>query len=339
MRRSKVFIGSSVEGLPVANALRRCWHHTDFVADVWCDAGFKLSTTTIEALEAILDKYEYGVFVFTPDDRLVIRDEETTSVRDNVLFELGLFLGRHGRKRSFIVLPRHEPPRLPTDLRAIAAADYEIPENAEDADAWVGRLRPAADEIAGSIQASRRISDSPVTRYFSDFMPEFARLFAASKLVTVFFIHSRRWREQMLRHLTQFLDRDDTTLTVLLPDRTNGRLIQTISEHFDDRDAIPGLIDDAYRFFGEQASRYSGKVEVRATTLYPTYSFYKFDETMITAMYPTTIRRKDVPAFMIDSDSPYWSFLMDDLRELLRTSKKPSRPENGKSGSSWTLKE
>src|SRR5688572_10110962 len=92
--KSKLFIGSSSEGLPIAKALLQCWHHSKVLeADIWCDAGFHLSTTTIEALEQILTKYDFGAFIFTADDRLLIRGDDATVVRDNVLFELGLFLG------------------------------------------------------------------------------------------------------------------------------------------------------------------------------------------------------------------------------------------------------
>lgn len=72
------------------------------------------------------------------------------SVRDNVLFELGLFLGKLGRKRNFFLTPKNEPKidlHLPSDLSGITPATYEW--NAKNPQASVG---PALYEIKHAIR-------------------------------------------------------------------------------------------------------------------------------------------------------------------------------------------
>src|SRR5450759_5252398 len=109
--KPSLFIGSSVEGVRIAYAAQQNLRVGAEVT-VWDQGVFQLSKTSLESLLAILDATDFGMFVFSPDDIVTIRGEESRAVRDNVLFELGLFVGRLGRERSFILIPENA-----TDLR------------------------------------------------------------------------------------------------------------------------------------------------------------------------------------------------------------------------------
>jgi len=72
-----------------------------------------------------LDDFDFAVLVLTTDDMVVRHGEERPSPRDNVLFELGLFIGGLGRDRTFMVFNRSNQPALPTDLAGVTAATFE----------------------------------------------------------------------------------------------------------------------------------------------------------------------------------------------------------------------
>ena len=127
--KPRVFLGSSVEGLSVTYSIQTNLSH-DAEMTVWSQGVFELSKTTIESLFEILDSVDFGIFVFTPDDIVKIRENSTATVRDNVLFEFGLFLGKLGRQRVFFVVPSDYELHLPTDLLGITPAKYES--NRED---------------------------------------------------------------------------------------------------------------------------------------------------------------------------------------------------------------
>ena len=121
----RIFIGSSSEGLPVARKLQASLSE-EFVVEIWNQGTvFGLGTHTLEALEEAVQDYNYGVFVFTPDDELLSRGETKPVARDNVIFELGLFTGGLGRTRAFIVKPKGKSISLPTDLAGITTAIYD----------------------------------------------------------------------------------------------------------------------------------------------------------------------------------------------------------------------
>lgn len=93
--KRKIFIGSSMEGLDVARKIKASLKY-DAHVDTWADGLFdKPGQAYIEVIENILNKYEYGIFVFTSDDKIFSRGHISQMPRDNVIFEYGMFLGKH----------------------------------------------------------------------------------------------------------------------------------------------------------------------------------------------------------------------------------------------------
>jgi CAP12/Pycsar effector protein, TIR domain len=113
-----IFIGSSSEGLDLAKEIKP--HLTSIgIVDVWDKDVFTLGTGTLEALFLKLRRSDFAILVCTPDDKTVSRGRSTGSIRDNVLFELGLFMGGLGRSRAYGVLYRPDVLKLPSDLFGI----------------------------------------------------------------------------------------------------------------------------------------------------------------------------------------------------------------------------
>jgi len=123
--RPCIFVGSSSEGLDIANKLQELLSG-EFSVVVWNQGTvFGLGTSTLEALEAAVLKFHHAVFVFTADDELNMRGEVKPVARDNVLFELGMFIGKLGRKKAFVVHPGKNGVSLPSDLAGSTTAPYD----------------------------------------------------------------------------------------------------------------------------------------------------------------------------------------------------------------------
>jgi predicted nucleotide-binding protein len=114
--KPKIFIASSGEALPIANAIHQNLIRQAEVT-VWDQGFFKLSRSSLQSLVSELQNFDFGVFVFSPDDLLTMRGEQHRAVRDNVLLELGLFIGELGQDRCFILVPENSKERLLTAIQ------------------------------------------------------------------------------------------------------------------------------------------------------------------------------------------------------------------------------
>ena len=119
MRRPTLFIGSSSEGHRIAQAVQV---NLDPVCEVklWPQGPFGLTHGTLESLVTAADQFDFAVLVLTSDDLNISRGVAKLAARDNVLFELGLFIGSLGRDRTFIICNSADRPELPSDLAGVA---------------------------------------------------------------------------------------------------------------------------------------------------------------------------------------------------------------------------
>jgi hypothetical protein len=123
--KPSVFIGSSSEQLPTARAVKELLR-PELESTIWDEGVFGFGNAFLEDLLKAVEAYDFAVFVFAPDDVTTVRAKRVASVRDNVVFELGLFMGQLGRHRTFWLVPTgKEEPAVPSDLRGINRADFD----------------------------------------------------------------------------------------------------------------------------------------------------------------------------------------------------------------------
>jgi hypothetical protein len=145
----RLFIGSSVEGLPIAYAIQENLCHVAEVT-VWDQGVFELSSTAMHDLIREAEQSDFAVFPFTPDDISNIRSQEKKTVRDNVIFEFALFVGKLGLERVFYVVPQGQPDmHLPTDLTGITPGKYDSKRSDGRIEAALG---PFCNQVRKQIQ-------------------------------------------------------------------------------------------------------------------------------------------------------------------------------------------
>ncbi|GFE87311.1 TIR domain-containing protein [Steroidobacter agaridevorans] len=130
--RVRLFVISSVECLEVARAIENAFAHDPFLTILWTDGVFRVTNYTLQDLEDQVDQSDFAVAIAHSDDLTHSREQTWPAPRDNVIFELGLFMGRLGRNRAILMEPREEKLKLPSDLAGVhtIAYRYERGQNA-----------------------------------------------------------------------------------------------------------------------------------------------------------------------------------------------------------------
>jgi hypothetical protein len=153
---------------------------------------------------------------------------------------------------------------------------------------------------------------------FAGFYQRFEDLIAESTQIVLYFIHSRRWRENHDAAIKAFLRRPGTTMEIFLPDLGNHELMFSLSRRFEDGPLTPTMVVDAYKYCIRLAREYGKPSEVWLFSRYPAYSFYQFDQRAVIALYANTAAKKEIPAFEVNRDGLLGRFLTTDIEDLKR---------------------
>lgn len=142
--RIRIFIISSAEAIDIARAVQNSFEHDAFTVVVWTNDVFKASYYPIETLENELDISDFAIAIVQADDVVKTRGKKKAVPRDNVIFELGFFMGRLGRQRAILMEPRGTEVKLPTDLAGITTIPYKA---TDDGGGLAVSMAPACNRL------------------------------------------------------------------------------------------------------------------------------------------------------------------------------------------------
>ncbi len=123
-----VLIISSAESVAIARTIENAFEHDPFKVVVWTNGAFRASHYSIDSLESALDQSDIAIAIADSGAAPENLATETCSPRDDVIFELGFFMGRLGRHRTFLVEPRGEEVKLPPGFAGINTITYKCSE-------------------------------------------------------------------------------------------------------------------------------------------------------------------------------------------------------------------
>ncbi|MDD5020611.1 MAG: nucleotide-binding protein [Endomicrobiaceae bacterium] len=117
-KKPTIFIASSTEGKTIAKKIAKQFKKFCTVQEWYHPKSFVASKSGIESLECVSANCDFGLIVLTPDDERKMRGKTSIIPRDNLIFELGLFIGKLTRTRTFF-LTSTKNLELPSDLKGV----------------------------------------------------------------------------------------------------------------------------------------------------------------------------------------------------------------------------
>lgn len=121
-----MFLGCATEGIKVADLVLANFEHKKSELEIrpWYFDVFEPSTYSIDSLLEEAKRADFAVLVAGPDDTVTSRKATSAAPRDNVIFELGLFMGALGRQRVIILQQKGVDLKIPSDLKGLPPLEY-----------------------------------------------------------------------------------------------------------------------------------------------------------------------------------------------------------------------
>jgi len=146
----------------------------------WDNDVFQPGHFALESLQREVLLSDFALLIIHPDDQIIKRDESAYTTRDNVFFELGLFMGVFGRHRTFFLLVsdkrkgENKNVSIPSDLKGLQRLDLTLLDNGArfepDLKILCDNLKELIKGGIGSVEFTLLPSTSLAIGYFNNFV-------------------------------------------------------------------------------------------------------------------------------------------------------------------------
>jgi CRP/FNR family cyclic AMP-dependent transcriptional regulator len=137
----RLLLISSAAASPIAKVIQKAFEPDGFEIAAWTEGSFRHSRYAVENLEQRLDQTDVAIAIAEPEESGGSAGHAKGAPHDNVIFELGFFMGRLGRHRTFLIEPRGEELKLPAGLAGINVITWKYGDDLEAA------LTPACKKL------------------------------------------------------------------------------------------------------------------------------------------------------------------------------------------------
>jgi hypothetical protein len=164
--------------------------------------------------------------------------------------------------------------------------------------------RALTGELLDAAKLSADVTNAGLRRIASHYLDvEWDDLLDGATHVDLFFAYARTWRGAHATPLRSLAQREGARLRVVVPDLSNGALVAQLAAKFQSspEDVVRNIEDaesDMANLHRQSGSRC--QVELRRTSEFPVYTYYRFDRSCFVVFYSQAPGRVEVPAFQCE---------------------------------------
>lgn len=242
MYKTQIFIGSSSEALPVAKKVEEIIS-TVGETQIWKYNFFDVGVSAFDNLCDKLIKYDFAVFIGLREDLTRMRDEDYYKVRDNVIFEYGLFTGILGKRRTFLLT--EQGTKLPTDLDGITIIRL---------DSEKSNIQQCCEAIISIIDEENRLSRisllpsaASAISYFENFIIPVCNSIAGGGQIKI---------------NGSYADCSVNAINIIMPETLTSELKQYAFDYYKNNNLIPAEIEGFHKTHSVYIRKNTDKLEI-----------------------------------------------------------------------------
>ena len=122
----KLFVSSLPEGVSIARNIQNTLAHDGIIVTISSDNILEAPSNAVDSFLDEAGQSDFCALVLNNDDQVINRGSVQSIVRDNIFFEIGLFMGTVGQDRIFLIMPRQLNINIPIELLDLKVFEYQV---------------------------------------------------------------------------------------------------------------------------------------------------------------------------------------------------------------------
>lgn len=181
--------------------------------------------------------------------------------------------------------------------------------------------RAFANEILAKANMARDLADAgidTVVDSFRDPRVNWNDLFKNACRLDIYVAYGATWRSTQLEPIEKLLSDKEGKLRIVLPDPGDDFVIETLAKRFTMSTAdITRTIHEARTFFQHRKDAAKGTVEIYLSKIIPVFTFYRFNNKAVLALYNHRLGKLPVPTIVCDEEGFLFDYITQEFEGIL----------------------